>query len=319
MRRSILVVLTAAASLGRATSAPAAPPAAAPSRAAFTEAGERFRRGVKLYGEADYVAALAEFRRAHALAPAPLLLFNIAVTCRQLQNHAEALRAFVRYLDEAPTGSHAEEARQQVADLRTRVAWLEPHVDVAGVEVFVDGESVGRPPLTGPVAVNAGRRQLSVEGSAYEPLRMHLDVAGGETRSLHLTPVRRAKPAEPSAARAASAAPRARVGSRVPWVGLGVTGAAAGAAAAAGVIAYGQATRARDRVVSEPPSDADEGRRQRARTWAVAADVLAGAALISAGVTTYRWVSGAPTETPRPQAAWRLDVGPGGALVEARF
>jgi tetratricopeptide (TPR) repeat protein len=62
--------------------------------AARKEASERFRRGVKLYRDADYVAALVEFKRAYELAPNFRVLYNLGQTSRQLKDYAAALDAY---------------------------------------------------------------------------------------------------------------------------------------------------------------------------------------------------------------------------------
>jgi len=55
------------------------------------EAGKHFQRGVTLYNETDYRAALVEFRRAYDLAPNAAVLYNIGETEYQLRDYASAL------------------------------------------------------------------------------------------------------------------------------------------------------------------------------------------------------------------------------------
>jgi uncharacterized membrane protein len=47
---------------------------------ATRDAGKHFQRGVSLYGEADYRAALIEFKRAYALAPNAAVLYHVGQT-----------------------------------------------------------------------------------------------------------------------------------------------------------------------------------------------------------------------------------------------
>src|SRR5438046_1076480 len=72
-----------------------------PSAAAVNDAAKHFQRGVTMYTEADYRAALVEFRRAYEIAPNATVLYNIAQTYYQLQDYAGALVTFERYLAEA--------------------------------------------------------------------------------------------------------------------------------------------------------------------------------------------------------------------------
>src|ERR1043165_5818761 len=68
------------------------------SDSSVKEAGKHFQRGVTLYNEADYRAALVEFKRAYEIAPNSAVLYNIGQTYYQLQNYAAALVALGRYL-----------------------------------------------------------------------------------------------------------------------------------------------------------------------------------------------------------------------------
>ena len=58
------------------------------------EASKRFRRGVKLYNDGDFVAALIEFKRAYELEPNYRVLYNLGQTSRELKDYAAALRAY---------------------------------------------------------------------------------------------------------------------------------------------------------------------------------------------------------------------------------
>ena len=66
----------------------------------LADAQSHFERGVKLYQEGAYDAALTEFERAHQTAPRYEVLFNIAQVHYQLHEYAAALSAFERYLEE---------------------------------------------------------------------------------------------------------------------------------------------------------------------------------------------------------------------------
>lgn len=75
---------------------PTAPAPVAPS----SEARAHFDRGVTFYDETDYPAALVEFKRAYALAPAWQVLFNIGQSYFQVRNYAAALVTLKRFIDE---------------------------------------------------------------------------------------------------------------------------------------------------------------------------------------------------------------------------
>ena len=89
------------------------------------QAGEHFDRGVGLYGEADYRAALVEFKRAYEIAPNAAVLYNLGQTYFQLQNYASALDSFTRYLSESgESPSHKAEVENAIKTLKTRVGTI---------------------------------------------------------------------------------------------------------------------------------------------------------------------------------------------------
>src|SRR6188508_754890 len=74
------------------------PASAPPSAEAQAEAARRFEAAVKLYGEAEYPLALAEFERVYELAPDYRVLYNIGQVNMQVGRYARALRTLQEYL-----------------------------------------------------------------------------------------------------------------------------------------------------------------------------------------------------------------------------
>ena len=73
-----------------------------PPPAAIAEARERYQRGIDLFEERNYDAAMAEFQRAYELTRNPAVLFNISAT-HELSGHmVEALDAMLDYERRAP-------------------------------------------------------------------------------------------------------------------------------------------------------------------------------------------------------------------------
>ena len=113
-RRLGPIALIALASLVCLRAAPAAAEPDADSRA---KAAERFKQGRAFFERGDYDHALAEYQAALDLSAEPLLIFNIAL-CHDRANQPElALQSFRRYLELAPTGAVADEAREDIARL----------------------------------------------------------------------------------------------------------------------------------------------------------------------------------------------------------
>jgi tetratricopeptide (TPR) repeat protein len=127
------------------------------------EAGKRFNAGVTLYSEADYRAALVEFKRAYEIAPNPAVLYNIGQTQYQLQDYAAAYLSLTRYLAEAGADAdHKEEVTKTLATLASRVGKINVMANVEGAEVRIDDELVGKTPLAAPVLVSVGRRKVEI-------------------------------------------------------------------------------------------------------------------------------------------------------------
>ena len=90
---------------------------AQPARADRAKAASHFKQGQLYFKAADYERAISEYQTAYALSLEPLLLFNIALCNDRAQRPEKALEGFQRYLDLAPDGEVAEEAREDVARL----------------------------------------------------------------------------------------------------------------------------------------------------------------------------------------------------------
>ncbi len=88
-----------------------------PEPDARAQAAAHVRQGQAFFQRGDFDRALAEYRTALDLSAEPSLIFNVAL-CHDRANRPEAaLQAFQHYLELAPNGSVADEARADVARL----------------------------------------------------------------------------------------------------------------------------------------------------------------------------------------------------------
>jgi len=113
----------------------AEPAAPAVSASSTTEARERFQRGVALYREGSFDAALAEFRRAYEIAPNYRILYNLAQVQVERHDSVAALSLFGQYLQQGGSELDAERRAQVERDmqsLRGRVVDLTVECNVAG-------------------------------------------------------------------------------------------------------------------------------------------------------------------------------------------
>jgi hypothetical protein len=288
---------------------------ARPAVASPKEAAKHFSRGVSLYGEADYRAALVEFERAYELAPNPAVLYNIGQTHFQLQSYAAALLTFERYLAEAPAGArHRADVEQAVETLRARVGKLAIATTPPGAEILIDDEVVGTTPLPQPVLVSIGRRRVVAQLPGQPAQARLIDVAAGDTATVQLTF------ALPTAVVPAERA--ARDWSRVGWITTAALGAAA---VTAGTLAFFSA-RDLDRERDTFPAEGLSSKSTRTTALSITADAVGAAALLVGGITAYTTLSRrrprerslAPPPAARPARAaaptLRVHVGRGVAI-----
>jgi tetratricopeptide (TPR) repeat protein len=259
-----------------------APVAHAQPAASAREAGKHFQRGVTLYNEADYRAALVEFQRAYDIAPNAAVLYNIGQTYFQLQNYAAALTTLQRYLSEAETNaSHRAEVEQTVDTLQSRVGKIAITASTPNCEIAVDDEPVGKTPLRDPVLVSVGRRKVTATCSDRAAETRFVAVVAGDTvpLTLALSDTGTAPAAPPSKAPPEPSNPYVTWG----WVTTGVLGAGA---ITTGVFAYLASRDLKDArsTLGSTPVDLD-AKANKVKRLSLAADLLGVATVIAGGIT----------------------------------
>ena len=86
------------------------------------KARDAFRLGSQHYALGEYKEALAAFKEAYRNFEDPSFLFNIAQCERQLDQRADAIRAYRMYLVTAPEATNRDEVRGLIARLEHEVA-----------------------------------------------------------------------------------------------------------------------------------------------------------------------------------------------------
>jgi tetratricopeptide (TPR) repeat protein len=276
------------------------------------DAQRHFERGVQLYQEHAYDAALTEFQTAYEAAPRFEVLFNIAQVHYQLNEYAAALRGFERYLAQGaydiPDERRAYVLRE-LAVLRERVATLAVVTDVPGATVLLDFEEVGTTPLEA-LQVDLGRHVLRVELAGYQPVTRKVELSSGEVERVSLD----LEPFAGGARAGADASSEPGRGRRAALWTLGSVGVALAAGASTSFALAFRADRDLEAQLKELPADrpAIERQRQRVERAARASDVLAASAGAAAlGLVITLLVKREPRTT--------LDVGAGTLGVRRRF
>lgn len=182
-----LAALTARAQQSPPAPAPAASPEAAPDVAARKEEGRRhFEKGIALYNEQAWAAALAEFLESRSLYPTRAATKNAALCMRKLQRFDEALDMFTALLREFP-GLPAEDkaaAEREMSELRALVGAIDISGAEPGAAIVIGGRNRGDYPPLAPIRVPAGAHVVRVYKEGYIPFEARVDVAGGQTVEL---------------------------------------------------------------------------------------------------------------------------------------
>jgi hypothetical protein len=285
------------------------------------QARRHFGQGLKLYKDGDFDAALVQFERAYAVKPNFKVLYNIAQSYFELHQYVEARDTLSRYLKDGAGSIEPERqaaVQADLSELQRRIAHLTLKVDVTGATVFVDGKKVGTTPLGAAVDVNEGQRTISVETTDRGSKQRIVRLAGGEEQTVSVDfAATSAAPATAAASTTTSLPPAPA--SRGLGAGFWLTGGMAIAlGAGAGVTGY-LALKARD------DHDADLVRfgvteselkdtRDRAKTFALTTDILAGSAIVCAGIATVLLVT---HDSGSQQVG--LAVGPGNIALHGNF
>jgi hypothetical protein len=153
------------------------------------EADRRFRTGVALFKTAKYADALAEFERAYAIAPHPLVLYNIAACHRELAHFVEAATYYLRFLGDGKASVPAAQLARAQSELDTilprvaRVAVkIAPPSDAA--VLVVDGAALDRP--TSPLILSPGEHRLIARVSGRRDAERPVTVAAGDQITVEL-------------------------------------------------------------------------------------------------------------------------------------
>ncbi len=285
------------------------------------QARKHFSQGLKLYKDGDFDAALVQFERAYAVRPNFKVLYNIAQCDFELHQYVEARDALTHYLKDGEGLLDAERkttVENDLAELQRRIAHITLNVNVTGATVFVDGKKAGITPLGVALDVNEGQRTIAVETADRGTKQRIVRVAGGEDQTVTLEfattdPTRSRTVVSPKT----EAAPRAAsngLGAGF-WVTGGLAVALGAGAGATGYLALkAQADHDKDLERFGVSSSKLDDSRQKAKTFALTTDILAGSAVVCASIAVVLLLthdSGGNSVS--------LGVGPGNVSLRGNF
>jgi hypothetical protein len=283
--------------------------------AAQKEAGKHFTHGVSLYNEADYRAALAEFKKAYEIAPNPAVLYNIGQTSLQLRSYATALTFFERYQKEAgPSASHYQEVDKALEGLRMRVGYVRVVTNEPGAEILVDDELVGKAPQD-KLLVSIGARKITVVKRGAPPQSRNVDIAVGDTKEVSFIFELATGNANPGNPPPPPPSPPEKKSNVVPIILWSATGLLTAGAVTTGIVALNAQSSLKD---EENKLGTSRGRlddlHSRMQTFAITTDILGGAAILAGGAAVYFTFFSSPKSD-----SVGLSVAPNGAVLHGTF
>ena len=284
------------------------------------QARKHFGQGLKLYKDGDFDAALVQFERVYAMKPNFKVLYNIAQCHFELRQYVEARDTLSRYLKDG-TGSIETERQTAVqndlAELQRRIAHLTLKVNVTGATVYIDGKKAGVTPLGTPIDVNEGQRTISVETTDRGSKQRIVRVAGGEAQTVSVD-FAAPGPSLLSVGSAKNEGPRPEASNGLGagfWITGGLAVALGAGAGATGYFALKAQDDHDEKLKRFGVSTGELGDSQkRAENFALTTDILAGSAIVFAGIATVLLVS---HDSGGKQVG--LGVGPGNLMLRGKF
>jgi hypothetical protein len=158
--------------------------ATAEAEGAEEEARKHFDRGIELYEQGRFDQAAVAFERAYEIKPSYRILYNIGQVENELGHYAAALQAYRGYIlqgsGDVPPEREAK-VKAEIERLTTLVGQITVEGAKTGAIVLVDKEERGRVPLDGPIPVDLGKHEVTIELEGEKVHERVVKVAGGET------------------------------------------------------------------------------------------------------------------------------------------
>jgi len=154
------------------------------------EARADYDAGVILFEEQDYTGAFIKFQRAFEYSGDIRLLWNMAVCQKSLHHYTQVQRLIERYSREGTahmTSEHRVEVLEVLDTIRALISSVRIVVNEPDARVFIDGDLVGMTPLTEPVQVDLGRRQIRVSKPGFDDKTLEYEFTGGSNTVLNLS------------------------------------------------------------------------------------------------------------------------------------
>lgn len=146
------------------------------------EAREHFQKGIALFEEESWDAALVEFLRSREIFATRAATKDAALCLRKLSRFDEALDLFQALLREFPSLPPEDRALAEgaIKELTARVGGIDIQAAEPGASIVVDGRERGTVPAP-PIRVNVGTHLLRLSREGFVPFETQIKVAGAQT------------------------------------------------------------------------------------------------------------------------------------------
>ena len=142
------------------------------------QAEELHSQAVEYYKTEKYEEALEYFKKADALVPNPVTMFNMGRCYDKLGKFKEAYEYYKKYA-ESGDSTRLEDAKEAMAKIEQMPIKLKVVTEPRDAEVFVDGKKIEGGSAPYEVSVSAGQHTLFVRKSGYEEAEEELDLPSG--------------------------------------------------------------------------------------------------------------------------------------------
>ncbi|MGB8297864.1 MAG: PEGA domain-containing protein [Polyangia bacterium] len=176
------------------------------------EARKHYDRAVELVDDGQLEGAIVEFQRSYDLTRHFAVLYNIGQVFVSLARPVEAVDAYERYLADGGKkvpAARRSEVEKEIARQKARIATLEIRALPQGASLRLDGNEIGKAPISAPVRVGVGKHVIAASAEGYDSAEKEVTVAGEDHKAVELVLAKRVveTPALPPAAQVASAQP----------------------------------------------------------------------------------------------------------------
>ncbi|HEY1817280.1 MAG TPA: tetratricopeptide repeat protein [Kofleriaceae bacterium] len=170
------------------------------------EADRLFKNGVALFDQQKFSEALAEFQRAYEIAPAPIVLYNIAACYRELSQYGDAVTFYQRFLSEGAgkvPATRLSAAKTELDGILAHTAHVTVNITPQDAQLILDGNTLD-PPIPTPLILAPGEHKLTAHVDGKQDATKVIRVASGDEPTVELVPAApREKPPEPQPVHAA--------------------------------------------------------------------------------------------------------------------